>query len=266
MGNSDTTLTQFWMMDKYLPSEIESLVAENNENHDLMLHPYKQIGKQSYIGRIMLFFSYALFHYDFQYIFRIDDDNFICLDRLQKELEHRPKKYYYAGHFHCYSAFYRADESAILLSRDLALFVVEMHSRYDLRMGPLAGMVVGGWLSILDTILFNDLRMLQSVRWGFPVEAVPGGVPEEVCNVKILTRHKTDDAQAQRIYAAGVKESYDIPHLSLQRYNRTVWNCVRNPHMPNIPPMSVVGKEGKKMCLLRVKFSRTGRRDEVNMY
>lgn len=250
----NTTHTRFWLMDFYTPEELTAIEAENNQHGDMVIIP--AWGPQGFVDRFMTFFNIILANYDFDFAFRIDDDNFICLDRLKKELPFRPKELYFAGHFHCFPQFYRADESGIILSRDLVYYLVEMHDRYRLRQGPVtfgAGMVIGAWLSMIDTILFNDPRMIQSVPFRKNIAEIPGGEPIEVCQ-KLIARHKTGMEDAVKIYQAGIPEDgYEL--TPLRSHGRSHINCVAGDNA-----------RFQHICLSHVKFSNQNGNDFLTMY
>jgi len=58
-------------------------------------------------------------HYQFEYFLRIDDDYFLCMDRLLYELPFRPKLSLYWGWVHCRANTNRVDEGWMMLSRDI---------------------------------------------------------------------------------------------------------------------------------------------------
>ncbi len=62
--------------------------------------------------RLLALMEWATENVAFDYLLRIDDDNFLCLDRLIEELPFRPRKRLYWGYLHCeqgmvISLFYR---------------------------------------------------------------------------------------------------------------------------------------------------------------
>ena len=51
--------------------------------------------------RLLALFEWAKKNMKFDYLLRIDDDHFLCLDRLIEELPFRPRNRLYWGHLHC---------------------------------------------------------------------------------------------------------------------------------------------------------------------
>ena len=51
--------------------------------------------------RLLALFEWANKTLEFDFLLRIDDDHFLCLDRLLAELPYRPRNRLYWGHVHC---------------------------------------------------------------------------------------------------------------------------------------------------------------------
>ena len=65
-------------------------------------------------------FEYFTRYFEFDFFLRVDDDYFVCLDRLLKELPHRPKHGLYWGWLHCdQEGMIRIDEGFMILTHDL---------------------------------------------------------------------------------------------------------------------------------------------------
>jgi hypothetical protein len=57
-------------------------------------------------------------HYRFDYFLRIDDDGFLCLDSVMRDLEHAPTKNFFWGKYFCSPGKILADENFMLFSED----------------------------------------------------------------------------------------------------------------------------------------------------
>ena len=78
----------------------EQLENEIKEHGDIVLADSP--GGVNFGRRYLWMAKWASERYDFQYILRVDDDYFVCLDRLLNELEyHRPKHRLSWGWLHC---------------------------------------------------------------------------------------------------------------------------------------------------------------------
>eukprot|EP00794_Sanderia_malayensis_P009818 gene9818-10825_t len=71
--------------------------------------------------RLLALMEWGKENLEFDYLLRIDDDNFLCLDRLIEELPVRPRKRLYWGYLHCIRGLTRIDEGFMILSVDLVL-------------------------------------------------------------------------------------------------------------------------------------------------
>ena len=87
---------------KRLPNEvIVALEQEQFLNKDLILT--ESPGGVNFATRYLWVIKWANRNYKFDFLLRVDDDYFICMDRLFLELPHRKmiRKLYW-GHVHCY--------------------------------------------------------------------------------------------------------------------------------------------------------------------
>ena len=101
-------------------------------------------------------------NYDFDYFLRVDDDYFICLDRLLKELPHRPKSIYW-GWVHCIPGMVRVDEGFLILSQDVILEILGKVND-SLLCHPYGGQAVGHWMlqsSINMTYFMDNDRLIH---------------------------------------------------------------------------------------------------------
>lgn len=69
--------------------------------------------------RLLWILQWAAKNINFDYFLRIDDDHFLCLERLLQELPWRPKQALYWGFVHCKPGIVRVDEAWLMLTRDL---------------------------------------------------------------------------------------------------------------------------------------------------
>lgn len=102
-------------------------------------------------------------NYEFDYFLRIDDDYFLCMNRLLLELPHRPKHGMYWGYVHCRPNTARVDEGWMILSRDI---ITEALSKYNttLLCHPFGDQAVALWIkeSKLNITWFSDRRVVHS--------------------------------------------------------------------------------------------------------
>ena len=78
----------------YIPLQQEQLLHE-----DLILA--QSPGGINFALRYLWMLNWANARYQFEYFLRVDDDYFVCIDRLLYELPHRSKDKLYWGYVHC---------------------------------------------------------------------------------------------------------------------------------------------------------------------
>ena len=78
----------------YVPLHQEQLL-----HGDLILA--ESPGGINFARRYLWILNWANARYKFKYFLRVDDDYFVCMNRLLLELPHRPRKKLYWGHVHC---------------------------------------------------------------------------------------------------------------------------------------------------------------------
>lgn len=90
------------MYGKLLPAKIRVMLEQENELHgDLILA--QSPGGINFARRYLWMLNWASTRYKFDYFLRVDDDYFICMDRLLRELPYRQKRKLYWGYMHCNS-------------------------------------------------------------------------------------------------------------------------------------------------------------------
>ena len=108
-------------------SQKESLLKERNIFGDIFFSP-TQNGAIMYGHRFLYLAMWAKAKFNFQYLLRLDDDYFVCIDRLVNELPFRPKTSLSWGWYHCKWNIVRMDEAWSLFSED----VIEQFLAQDL--------------------------------------------------------------------------------------------------------------------------------------
>ena len=105
------------------------LLAERRKFGDIMFSPTETpfiLFGERFLYQIM----WAKARFKFQYFLRLDDDYFVCMDRLVNELSSRPKANLSWGRYHCHKKhLVYMDESWALFSED----VIEKFLAQDLR-------------------------------------------------------------------------------------------------------------------------------------
>jgi len=132
----------------------ELYIQEQINNHDLEYMPYK--GGYNFALRLLWMFKWFTQNYEFDFFLRVDDDYFICMDRLLKELPHRPTPIYW-GWIHCEPGIVRVDDGFMILSRDI---IEEVLGRLNTTLvcSAFGDQAVASWIqeSSKDIIYFLD--------------------------------------------------------------------------------------------------------------
>lgn len=93
---------------------------------------------------------------------RIDDDHFLCVDRLLRELRDRPKNGLYWGFVHCQPRTVRVDEAWLMMSRNLVTEIMRRRSDQSVYCSPYGDQAVAMWInrSEQDIIYFMDNKRI----------------------------------------------------------------------------------------------------------
>lgn len=130
-------------------------VNESNTHNDLIFMPYK--GGHNFALRLVWMIQWYMKKFHFDYFLRIDDDYFLCLDRLLFELPQRKNHALYWGYIHCTEHVIRVDEGWMILSRDI---IKEALSKFNttLQCHPFGDQAVALWVqdSKLNITYFSD--------------------------------------------------------------------------------------------------------------
>ncbi|XP_068675190.1 uncharacterized protein [Montipora foliosa] len=98
----------------------EKLSNEKQIYKDIEFQPV--IGGRSFGLRYLYQMMWAAVKYNFTYFLRLDDDYFVCLERLKCELRHRPTKMLSWGWFHCtFKDLIYVDEAWTLFTHDVVM-------------------------------------------------------------------------------------------------------------------------------------------------
>ena len=137
----------------------ENLTEERRQHKDVYMQPLQ--GGIEFGKRLMYHMVWALTRYEFKYFVRSDDDYFLCLNRLMKELPLSPPlANFHWGYTHCKQELVRPEESLIMLSRDLVERFL-LQNPHDIRCHPLADQMLGVWVTDMGilTLFRTDDRL-----------------------------------------------------------------------------------------------------------
>ena len=109
---------------------------------------------------------FAFLNYNFDYMLRMDDDYFFCMNRFLYELPVPMSPMFHWGWIHCQPKAVRPDESMLLLSRDLLQRFLRQPAR-QLKCHPSAGQMIGQWaeeLGLAAKIFRHEPRLHHHPR------------------------------------------------------------------------------------------------------
>ena len=100
----------------------------------------------AFAERLLQTMEWAFKRNKFDFFLRIDDDHFLCLDRLLYELNFRPKQALYWGFVHCKPKIVRVDEAWLILTHDLIEEILEKRNS-TLLCSPYGDQAAALWMS-----------------------------------------------------------------------------------------------------------------------
>lgn len=159
---------------------------------------------------------YFMKRYNFEFLLRVDDDYFVCLDRLTKEIVHRPQSLYW-GYFHCITpGNIRADEGFLILSRDLVEEILSKE-KTTLICGPYGGLSIGHWVK---TSKLNVTNFMDNNRLAHEVTSSKGNkyLVKDICE-RYIGLHGTYHVYMQKYWDLYTSSSdndrhYIIPEMA----------------------------------------------------
>eukprot|EP01087_Luapelamoeba_hula_P012707 TRINITY_DN356_c0_g1_i1.p1 TRINITY_DN356_c0_g1~~TRINITY_DN356_c0_g1_i1.p1 ORF type:complete len:349 (-),score=63.22 TRINITY_DN356_c0_g1_i1:67-1113(-) len=106
-----------------------------------------------YARRGLFHLSWTIARFDFEFYLRVDDDSFLCLDKLLYELDFTPRNTFFWGKWWCNNSRARADENFMLMTQDVA----QVAASGVLRVYPHTfAMNFQYWLNGWNITLFDD--------------------------------------------------------------------------------------------------------------
>lgn len=151
------------MYGKKLPSHIYIPLQQEKYLHgDLILA--ESPGGINFARRYLWIAQWANERYNFEYFLRVDDDYFICMDRLLLELPVRPKEKLYWGHVHCQpEGGIRVDEGFVIVTNDLVQEFLR-EEKHSLMCHPYGDQAMAMWINNISGVTyFGDTRVHHGV-------------------------------------------------------------------------------------------------------
>jgi len=146
--------------DEIAAEKMIKVEEESNLNKDMVV--LETFTGFNFAYRLYKGMEYAYDKYDFDFFVRIDDDQYLCFDRLVYELPYRKKETNMIwGYMHCKENATRVDEGIMIFGRDLFDLLMERFN--TLLCHKIGGQAVGLWMMELqktkEITFFQDTRI-----------------------------------------------------------------------------------------------------------
>lgn len=148
-----------FVTDGYIDETLyDGLLREKEKYNDMLFLPVDE--GLNFGMRLLFLMEWVQTKYKPEFFLRIDDDYFLCIERLLNELPQRPKKNVVWGFWHCdLPTVTFIDESFILLSYDLVETFLSWNEE-TLLCHPFGDQQLGIWLNYLPNFKgFFDFRL-----------------------------------------------------------------------------------------------------------
>lgn len=145
----------------------------------------------AFAARLLWILQWISTRYNYQYFLRIDDDHFLCLERLLFDLPFRPNRALYWGFVHCRPNIVRVDEGWLILTKDL---VDEILNKADttLLCHPYGDQAVALWMnnSTYNVTYFVDNQRIIHKTTGYDPKYYKKTVCEEYLSLHGVFHHE----------------------------------------------------------------------------
>ena len=150
--------------------------------------------------------NYFTENYEFDFFLRVDDDYFVCLDHLLKELPYRINKGLYWGYIHCTKNVVRVDEGFMILTYDIIYEALQKRNT-ALMCSAFGDQAVALWIadSKLNITYFSD-------------------------NGRVV--HAATSYRSKEYLVSGMCDKYIGLHGAYPRYMRKYWNLAKGITKP----------------------------------
>lgn len=146
----------------------EALQVESEEYDDLSFQNLK--GGWDFYLRFLNHVVYTFFNYQFDYLLRLDDDYYFCMEKFLGEVPIPMQREFHWGFVHCESRSVRPDESTLLFSKDILIRFLSQ-DQSSMKCAALADLSIGYWVQ--DLGLKNFFRHDQRLYHDPPVPKNP---------------------------------------------------------------------------------------------
>ena len=221
------------------------LLKEVKSSKDIMFSPIESdamVFGERFLYQIM----WAKAKFNFQYLLRLDDDYFVCMERLLNELHFRPKKELSWGRYHCH------DQNLVYMDESWALFsedVIEKFLAQNLRSmlcHPFGDQTFTLWINATGVNLtdFDDYRL----HYWPPASKLEGFFSMTDACDEFMGVHGSYPDLMQYLWRNSNDGPKNITELTLLR------NTCSFPKVFDVIGFSGIYKYKPKLCLERARW------------
>ncbi len=174
-------------------SEYAKQIKEETEKHKDVA--FQELGGGVEFGKRFLYhLLWAVRNFEFDYFMRLDDDYFLCLDKLTNELPMPPLKMFHWGWVHCINDITRPEESIIIFSKDVVETFL-LQNPETMRCHPWADQQIALWVEDLGWRQKLYYRTDRRLHHHPPVHTLPNVLAEQnICQKRLGLHASYPDA------------------------------------------------------------------------
>lgn len=230
-------------------TEETGVTAEEQQKHgDLVF----QHAGEGYRGHAQRFFEQVAWlindsALNVDFFLKIDDDGFLCLPALSKDLHGMPRSQFFWGKFFCEAGRVLADENFMLFSQDVVQWLHQ--SRHLLRLNPEATFAAhfGILQHVLNLTVLDD-RDRMDVQQGWTTHWM-----QKPASTTVPTQRQAGSFCQQHIWAHHVQDAW----LMRRVFAATDWSGMADQHTPSLELGPICGGHGfpEGFALLRPELT-----------
>ena len=197
--------------------------GNTDTNHESLMHgdmvlspPDVAGGYWNSMPRFLFQIKWFRERYRFDYFLRIDDDGFLCLDSVMRDLEHAPTHHFFWGKYFCLQGKVVADENFMLFSQDLIEFFLSSALRINEKATFAAHF--GLWQHMMDLQVLDDRGRIHAQQgWLKHAKYMQDGKNvKDFCQNHIWSHHVRHENVFSQVFALSKARNHSSPNTALR--------------------------------------------------
>ncbi|GBG30715.1 UDP-galactose transporter 1 [Hondaea fermentalgiana] len=251
------------------------MLEESHEHADLIVQTVPS-GYRNFLSRFFFQMEWILERYDADYILRLDDDGFLCVEQLFSLLEVFPRERFFYGKYFCAREKRVADENIMLFSQDVVKNLTLMRPLLRVNAGATFAAHFGMWQHFLDVDVFDDQMRIDSQVNGprtkyMHTKPTPGeefiyaanSTYGEFCDKFVWAHHVPDPLVIRRgpgaaaglgVFDGGKRAKPDVQSSGLRQRQRSGSNAKTKYSLVTMGLLSAVFLFSGPMLIMSNKF------------